>query len=141
MIEKLDLEIHAIKDLKQNAKAIINFLGDSKVVLFYGQIGSGKTTLIKEICYNLGSSDNLSSPSYAIVNEYSYKKGKIFHFDLFRIKNKEELIELGIDEYIYSGHYCFFEWPDLVLTFIESKHVKIEISIKNNIRYLCLQKF
>ncbi|MBA2612324.1 MAG: tRNA (adenosine(37)-N6)-threonylcarbamoyltransferase complex ATPase subunit type 1 TsaE [Bacteroidetes bacterium] len=118
------------------AKHLLELYGDYKIVLCYAPMGAGKTTLIKEFCKALGSTDNFGSPTYSIVNEYKYPGGKIFHFDLYRLKNKEELMDLGIEEYLDSGHYCFFEWPELAEDLIKSKYKKIEIEVNENIRYL-----
>lgn len=137
----LEITIHAPSELKKTASELLNFCGDSKIILFYAPMGAGKTTLIKELCLALGSNDNFSSPTYAIVNEYLAPHTKIFHFDLYRLKTAEELLDLGIEEYLYSDNYCFFEWPELVEAFIDNNHVKIEIEVKENIRYLRATKF
>lgn len=118
------------------AEPILRLYGDPKIILLSAPMGAGKTTLIKEICKSLGSTDNFSSPTYSIVNEYTYPNGKIYHFDLYRLKNKEELLDLGIEEYLDSGHYCIFEWPELVMDMIKTRYKKIEIEVNENIRYL-----
>lgn len=80
----------------------------------------------------------MSSPTFSIVNEYASPKGPLYHFDLYRIKNAEELLGIGIEEYLDSGHYCFFEWPELALPFVENPVIKMHVSVAENIRYLCL---
>ena len=132
----LDLELSSIDTLAENAKAVMDFITPLKTVLFYAPMGAGKTTFIKTLCKAIGSADNFSSPTYSIVNEYSYPGGKIFHFDLYRLGSAEELLDLGIEDYLDSGHYCFFEWPELVEPLLEDAYVKIEIKVNGNIRYL-----
>jgi len=108
-----------------------------KILLFYGDMGVGKTTLIKEIANMLGAVDNLSSPSFSIINEHEVKEGKLFHFDFFRLKDKEELFELGIEEYFESDHWCLVEWPQKAEMFFPEKFTKITINIdKNNNRII-----
>lgn len=99
-------------------------------------MGAGKTTLIKQLCKNLGTQDNLSSPTYSIVNEYHYEKHKIFHFDLFRINKISELYDLGFEEYLESGEYCFIEWPEKALEIIPKPYLTIIITPDKNNRYL-----
>lgn len=126
--------------IHQAAAKVISLNEHSKIFLLEAQMGAGKTTLIKEICKTLGSRDNFSSPTFSIVNEYTYPGGKIFHFDLYRIKNIEELMDLGFDEYVYSGNYCFIEWPELAENFLKVGLVKIKIRTHENIRYLSATK-
>jgi tRNA threonylcarbamoyladenosine biosynthesis protein TsaE len=114
--------------------------GNQKIILFDAPMGAGKTTLIKELCVALGSPDSFSSPTYSIVNEYHYPGGKIYHFDLYRLKNIDELYDLGIEEYLDSGHYCLFEWPQLVEDMININYKKIEIEVNGNIRYIRIIK-
>jgi tRNA threonylcarbamoyladenosine biosynthesis protein TsaE len=103
-------------------------------------MGAGKTTIIKELCIAIGSNDNFSSPTYSIVNEYIYPGGKIYHFDLYRLNSLDELFDIGIEEYLYSGHYCIFEWPQLVEDLINVNYKKIEIEVNENIRYIRIIK-
>ena len=131
----LDINIKSSEELPQVSKQLLDFFHDKKIVLFYAPMGAGKTTLIKELSKVLGSRDNFSSPTYSIVNEYVYPKGKIFHFDLYRVKSMEELLDIGLEEYLASGEYCFFEWPELLENFVDTG-VKVEINVSENIRYL-----
>ncbi len=118
------------------AKQLLHFAGDCRVFLFEGAMGAGKTTLIKALCQNLGSTDSLSSPSYSLVNEYRYPAGKLFHFDLYRLNSEHDLLDLGIEEYLDSGHYCFVEWPEKMLPLMESVYLTIIIRVEKNIRYI-----
>jgi tRNA threonylcarbamoyladenosine biosynthesis protein TsaE len=114
---------------------------NQKTLLFNAPMGAGKTTLIKEICLQLGSTDNFSSPTYQLVNEYLYPKGKIFHFDLYRLKSINELLDIGFEDYISQNNYCLIEWPTLAEQFLKSDFLKINITTQQNIRYLSATKF
>jgi len=123
-----------INDLPQIAKTIIEGFKDYRIFLFEGNLGSGKTTLIKEIVKQLDAEDEAISPTFSILNIYkSTQNGEIYHFDLYRIQETDELIEIGFEDYILSGNYCFIEWPQLVEEFLE-KYVKIKIEAANNKR-------
>ncbi|MCC6372985.1 MAG: tRNA (adenosine(37)-N6)-threonylcarbamoyltransferase complex ATPase subunit type 1 TsaE [Bacteroidia bacterium] len=136
----MEQEITQIDDLKTAAKALLDFAGNEKVFLFYGGMGAGKTTFIKELCTSLGSTDNFSSPTYSIVNEYQSPAGKLFHFDFYRLKNATELLDIGIDEYLYSGNYCFIEWPQLAEVFLDGFYISVNIKVQENNRYLRASK-
>lgn len=101
-----------------------------KVILFQGEMGAGKTTLIKEIARALGVEGATSSPTFSLVNEYHLQPhGKLFHFDMYRLKNESEAYDMGIDEYLYSGHWCFIEWPEQIPNLIPEDHTKVAIHI------------
>ena len=137
----IEIPINNLNELPALAKLLIEFAGDLRHFLFYGPLGAGKTTLIKEVCSVLECEDNYSSPTYSIINEYHYPAGKIFHFDLYRLKNMVELMDLGIEDYLGSGSYCFFEWPQNVETLVNKNHLKIEIEPDGNNRYIRITKF
>lgn len=101
----------------------------SKTLLFYGDMGVGKTTLIKALVKQLGSLENVNSPTFSIVNEYELKDGLIYHFDLFRISNEEEALNFGIEDYLYSNHWIFMEWPEKLGGLIPENFNKIEIKV------------
>ena len=101
----------------------------SKTLLFYGDMGVGKTTLIKALVKQLGSLENVNSPTFSIVNEYELKDGLIYHFDLFRISNEEEALNFGIEDYLYSNHWIFMEWPEKLGDLIPENFNKIEIKV------------
>ena len=123
---------------KGAVKQLMEFCGKETVFLFDAEMGSGKTTFIKAICIYLGVTDTMSSPTFSIVNEYKTPVNKIFHFDLYRIKNLKELYEIGFEEYLQGKNYVFIEWPTLALTFIDS-YIEIKIEMKGNNRYLRAQ--
>ena len=123
------------------AHDIVTNLTESKIILFYGEMGAGKTTLIKEICKQMGVVDTMSSPTFSVVNEYHTSDNKIiYHFDLYRIKNIEECFDLGMEEYVYSGNYCFIEWPEIALPLLPEKYYSLQIKTeKDNTRSISLQ--
>ena len=135
-VKNLETSISDIKQLPIVAKDILNFAGTKKVFAFYADMGAGKTTLIKEICKQLGSTDNFSSPTYSIVNEYSLQNhtSKIFHIDCYRLKNFEEALSVGMEEYVSGQNYCFIEWPELVETLLPDDVIKISIRTDENVR-------
>ncbi len=98
------------------------------VVTFIGQMGAGKTTLIKQICQSLGTADVVNSPTFAIVNVYEYGKGEIYHFDCYRLKNIEEALDFGAEEYINSGELCLIEWPEVISRLLpeDTRTIRIE---------------
>jgi tRNA threonylcarbamoyladenosine biosynthesis protein TsaE len=97
-------------------------------------MGVGKTTFIKEIAKVLGVNDTMSSPTYSIVNEYQLENGKIFHFDLYRVKSFDECLDIGMDEYLNSGNYCFIEWPEIANPLYPENHIVIKITTENQFR-------
>ena len=119
---------YLLTDLNKAAEFIIKH-SKNKIILFYGNMGAGKTTLIKEICKQLGVTERVSSPTYSIVNEYDTANDKIYHFDLYRMKDEEEAYQVGFEEYIDSGHWIFIEWPDRLNRLMPEEASKISISI------------
>lgn len=130
-----------LDDLPKVAKSIIEADAKNRVFLFEGSMGAGKTTLIKEICRLLGSNDSFGSPTFSIVNEYSSPQGSLFHFDLYRVNDMSELLDIGFEDYLNSGNYCFIEWPQIAEDFIGSGFIKIELDVKGNNRYIRVAKF
>ncbi len=112
---------------------ILPYLDKYKVVLFNGSMGAGKTTLISTLCKNLGSNDDISSPTFSIVNEYISNIGKIYHFDFYRIENIEEAFDIGLEEYLYSDDYCFIEWAEKIEELLPKSYLIINISIHSEI--------
>ena len=122
--------VENINDLDEISLKILKFNNQFKKFAFFGEMGVGKTTLIKFLLKNLGVNDNVTSPTFSIVNEYfSENFGSIFHFDFYRIKNEKEAYDIGIDEYLYSENYCFIEWPNNISSFIDDNFVNVYIDI------------
>lgn len=122
----------ALSDLREIAGQVVGHLAKFHVWLFYGELGSGKTTLIKEICKVAGVTDTMSSPTFSIVNEYeTADQGVVFHFDFYRIKNEAEAYDIGTDEYLYSGSPCFIEWPEKIPSLIPPQYAEVAIQVEN----------
>lgn len=114
-LDSLKMDCDSLNELPGVARELINYSDEQRVLLFVGDLGAGKTTLIKEICKQLGVQDMASSPTFSIVNEYRDGKGQpVYHFDFYRIKNEQEAVDIGVDEYFYSGNFCFVEWPEKI---------------------------
>lgn len=126
--------IYQEKDLAAIAEQLLASANGKKTFLFTGEMGAGKTTLIKQLCSYLGTSDEIFSPTYSIVNEYEYNgplgHGLIYHLDLYRLHKIDEALQIGIEEYLDSGHYCFIEWPELIEALIDPSAVRIKIDIQ-----------
>ena len=123
---------YSFLDLNQIAKEIIRN-SKHKILLFHGDMGVGKTTLIKEICKILGTDDLINSPTFSIVNEYITNTNEIiYHFDFYRIKNEEEALNLGIEDYFYSNAWCLIEWPSVIQNLVPLKNSTIHITELNN---------
>ncbi|MFI0429151.1 tRNA (adenosine(37)-N6)-threonylcarbamoyltransferase complex ATPase subunit type 1 TsaE [Mariniflexile sp. HMF6888] len=129
---KLEIDYQLI-DLDTVVKQLLKKL-KTKTILLYGDMGVGKTTLIKNIVKELGSHDDVSSPTFSIVNEYELKNDKIFHFDLYRIKNLEEAYNFGIEDYLDSDHWILIEWPDVVKPILNNDFdmIYLELSSENS---------
>jgi len=123
----LELSCSSIKELPLIADKLLSFADKIKVWLFVGELGAGKTTLIKEVCKTLGVKDEVTSPTFAIINEYVAEKNPLYHFDFYRIKNEEEAVDIGVSEYFYSGNYCFIEWPQKVENLLPNELLLINI--------------
>ena len=122
-------------DLPHVAQSIIEFAGEEKIWVLTGDMGTGKTTLTKAICAALGVRDIVQSPTFSIVNEYMDKQGdSIFHFDFYRLKSPEEALEIGIEDYFYSGNLCLIEWPKKIGGLLPEQFLKIAIENKGGER-------
>jgi len=119
-----------IKDLNRIAKRLINEFPAFRIFAFYGKMGAGKTTFIQSVCKALGSDDTVTSPTFALINEYKTgDRQSIFHFDFYRIKNIEEAFDLGYEDYLYSGNYCLIEWPELIEPLLPENRLKVKIEV------------
>ena len=130
----MEIKIEHIDNIRAAAREFISHIGDHRVFAFYGSMGAGKTTFIKAICEELGVEDVITSPTFAIVNEYTSHSTlntspstSIFHFDFYRIKKLEEVYDMGYEEYFYSGALCFIEWPELVEPLLPPDAVRVTI--------------
>ena len=145
--KEMEIKIESIETIREAARAFVEQIGDHRVFAFYGSMGAGKTTFIKAICEEMGVEDVITSPTFAIVNEYTIgrsaaqKEGdasgggssmfngqSIFHFDFYRIKKLEEVYDMGYEDYFYSGSLCFIEWPELIEELLPDDAVRVTIA-------------
>lgn len=124
----MEIKIQNIDTIRESAREFIQNIGEQKVFAFYGKMGAGKTTFVKAICEELGVQDVITSPTFAIVNEYEAHDQSIFHFDFYRIKRLEEVYDMGYEDYFYSGALCFIEWPELIEDLLPEDAVKVTIT-------------
>lgn len=131
----------SIEQINEVAQSVIS-QPISKIILFNGMMGVGKTTFIKALCKALGVEDATSSPTFSLVNEYATNQGEtIYHFDVYRLKNEEEAYDMGMDEYLYSGAWNFIEWPEKIPTLIPEHYSTIDLTLlSNGNRKLVLQQ-
>ncbi|WMI67281.1 tRNA (adenosine(37)-N6)-threonylcarbamoyltransferase complex ATPase subunit type 1 TsaE [Mangrovimonas sp. YM274] len=122
---------YQINDIEQVAKTVLEEV-HSKTILFYGEMGVGKTTLIKTLVKALGSNDSVSSPTFSIVNEYLLESGCIYHFDFYRIEDEDEALNFGVEDYLYSNEWILMEWPEKISSLLPEDAVIIEIVKDNN---------
>ncbi|MGB0776653.1 MAG: tRNA (adenosine(37)-N6)-threonylcarbamoyltransferase complex ATPase subunit type 1 TsaE [Flavobacteriaceae bacterium] len=123
---------YGLEDLNQVARTIIE-KANSKILLFYGEMGVGKTTLIKEIFKELGVLDRVSSPTFSLVNEYEAKNQEIvYHFDFYRIEDEEEALDMGVDEYLHKDTWCLIEWPQNIKNLLPLEVCSIHITLQDD---------
>jgi tRNA threonylcarbamoyladenosine biosynthesis protein TsaE len=118
-------------DIKDAATRFWQAIGDSKVIAFHGNMGAGKTTFIHALCEIKGVKDVIGSPTFSIINEYYFPSGKIFHIDLYRLKDEEETIRAGVEDCLYSDHICFVEWPEKAPGLFPSDAVHVFIEVED----------
>jgi len=135
----MEIKINGLEMIREAAREFISEIGNHKVFAFYGKMGAGKTTFIKAVCEQLGVNDVITSPTFAIVNEYEVRgavansslftlhSSLIYHFDFYRIKRIEEVYDMGYEDYFYSGALCFIEWPELIESLLPEDAVKVSI--------------
>jgi tRNA threonylcarbamoyladenosine biosynthesis protein TsaE len=125
----MNVPVKNIDGLKHAAEELISFGGEEKIFLFYGDMGAGKTTFIKSLCESLGTHEQVTSPTFSIVNEYDGEKTKIYHFDFYRLKKQNEALDLGYEEYFYSGNYCFIEWPEKIAGLLPEHYIRVDVQV------------
>jgi|SRR5690554_1621483 len=124
----MEIIIESEFDIERGMREFVAQIGDTKVFALYAGMGVGKTTCIKEICKQLGVVDEVTSPTFAIINEYKTEKDDfIYHFDLYRLETMEEAHNIGVEEYLYSGRICFIEWPELIESILPESTVRVDI--------------
>ncbi len=134
----MEFHVDSIDELPELAKEIIRASGEHRLFAFYGEMGAGKTTLILQILKALGVEGEGSSPTFSIVNEYASQVGPVYHFDFYRIESIEEVYDFGYEEYLYSGTYCFMEWPEKIAELLPENVVEVHISDEDGKRKITL---
>ena len=124
----MQIKIDSLDSIREAAREFVKNMSKGNVYAFYGKMGAGKTTFIKAVCEELGVNDVITSPTFAIVNEYTDGNGNpIYHFDFYRIKKLEEVYDMGYEDYFYSGNLCLLEWPELIEDILPENAVKVHI--------------
>ena len=136
------INVKNLADLPRAASELIATFGDHTIIALHGGMGAGKTTLIKEVAAQMGVADGVTSPTFAIVNEYNtIDERKIYHFDFYRIDKVEEAYDFGYEEYFFSGDLCFVEWPEKIAELMpeDTLHVTIDLTKDNNERVITIE--
>lgn len=140
-MQELQHEVEHLEELKGLAEEIVGLAQDSKLILFQGDLGSGKTTLIKNICNFLNVKQEVTSPTFSLVNQYQTETGeKVFHFDLYRLESLDEVLDIGFEEYLDSGNWCLIEWPEIVDELIDGDHLTVDLKVLGNKRIVNISK-
>lgn len=127
---KTTFHIHSVDGLTEVSNYLLSLRDKADVVAFFGPMGAGKTTLIKNLCHCMGVTDEVNSPTFAIVNEYATIEGEsVYHFDFYRIKKLEEAYDIGFENYFYSGNLCLIEWPEMIEPLLPDNHVRVNIRL------------
>ena len=131
MLQK-EFEINSVEELSQVSEYLLGLREESDIIAFYGPMGAGKTTLIKNLCHRMGVTDEVNSPTFAIVNEYVTEEAEsVYHFDFYRIKKLEEVYDIGYENYFYSGNLCLLEWPEMIEPLMPEKFIRVDIALGN----------
>ena len=133
----MEMEIHSAGELPLVAERLLAYAGARRKLAFYGEIGAGKTTFIQAVCRRLGVREKVTSPTFGLVNEYTYpdqqgREQRAYHLDLYRLTRLEEALDIGIEDYLDDAAYCFVEWPDLIEALAPPEVVRIKLSITGN---------
>ena len=131
----MEIKINSLDSIHEAAKQFIAAMEDNTVFAFYGKMGAGKTTFIKCLCEAMGTEDIVNSPTFAIVNVYEIdttEREEVYHFDCYRIKDIHEAIDFGAEEYLYSGHYCFIEWAEMIEPLLPDDTVWVNIEVQED---------
>ena len=123
-----EFHINSVEALTEVSEYLISLRDEADIIAFYGAMGAGKTTLIKNLCHRMGVTDEVNSPTFAIVNEYVTEEGEsVYHFDFYRIKKLEEAYDIGYENYFDSGNLCLIEWPEMIEPLLPEKYIRVEI--------------
>lgn len=129
----MKIKIDSLENIHVAAREFMANMGNGTVFAFYGKMGTGKTTFIKAICEEMGVEDVITSPTFAIVNEYTTSQGApVYHFDFYRIKKIEEVYDMGYEDYFYGGNLCFLEWPELIEDLLPEDVTKVHITTEED---------
>lgn len=126
---EIQIKISSLEELPNAAKTLFSFAEGNTIFALYGEIGAGKTTFVRAICEYLNIQDDISSPTFSIINEYESQTGLLYHMDLYRLKQQDEALALGIEEYLYSGFPCFIEWPELIENLLPENTIEIRFEM------------
>ena len=138
------IKITSLQDINDGARQFVEHISNHRIFAFYGHMGAGKTTFIKAVCEELGVEDVITSPTFAIVNEYTIAKpgafegDSLYHFDFYRIKKLEEFFDMGGEDYFNSGSLCFIEWPELIEEVLPADAVKVTIDTEGEVRVVTI---
>ena len=123
-----EFHVNGVEALSEVSNYLISLREEADVIAFYGSMGAGKTTLIKNLCHRMGVTDEVNSPTFAIVNEYVTEAGEsVYHFDFYRIKKIEEAYDIGYENYFYSGNLCLIEWPEMIEPLLPERYIRVDI--------------
>lgn len=127
---KKEFHVRCLEDLDEVSDTLLSLRDQADVIAFFGPMGAGKTTLIKNLCHRMGVTDEVNSPTFAIVNEYATVEGEpVYHFDFYRIKKLEEAYDIGFENYFYSGRLCLIEWPEMIESLLPDRYLQVNLSL------------
>jgi tRNA threonylcarbamoyladenosine biosynthesis protein TsaE len=142
-LQLMEIRCSSITELPEVVRQMLDIMGSKpSTILLRGDLGAGKTTLVQAFCKVLGSGASATSPTFSLINEYPVGEGLIFHIDLYRLKSIEEAVDIGLEEYLYSGNWCFIEWPELIMPILEEPYWELKIKVeKDSERIFRILKF